>query len=195
MSSGDCLGSLCFIDVESTGLDAESSFIVGYGLMRLDGSWIHSFARTIDDESKIIVNLMNNVREYECIVTWYGLGFDIPIVTARAVKNGIDPSPILTVNHIDLFIIFKTLFRLSKYDLDSVCKFLGIPKRVELKGSDMPPLYFKALSGDSEALKLIEEHCYDDLQGLRSIYLKVEGIVNKIIGGCIDLSKWQFSFK
>lgn len=189
------MDKLCFIDVESTGLDAESSFIVGYGLMRIDGSWIHSFAKTIDDESKIIANLIDNVRKYERIITWYGVGFDIPMVTARAVKNGIDPSPILTINHIDLFIIFKTLFRLNKYDLDSVCKFLGIPKRVELKGSDMPPLYFRALSGDSEALKLIEEHCYDDLQGLRGIYLKVESIVDKIAGGYIDLSKWQASFK
>lgn len=189
------MGSLCFIDVESTSLDAESSFIVGYGLMRLDGSWTHNFAKTINDEPKIISNLLNEVKDYEYIVTWYGIGFDVPIVTARAVKNGIDPSPILTINHVDLFIVFKTLFRLSRYDLDSVCKFLGIPKRVELKGSDMPPLYFKALGGDVEALKLIEEHCYDDLQGLRSIYLKVEGIINKITKGGIDLSKWQISLK
>ncbi len=189
------MSSLCFIDIESTGLDAESSFIVGYGLMSLDGSWTHCFANSIGDEPNIIVSLLNNVRDYEYIVTWYGLGFDIPMVTARAVKNGIDPSPILTVNHIDLFIIFKTLFRLSRYDLDSICKFLGISKRVELRGSDMPPLYFKALGGDSEALKLIEEHCYDDLQGIRNIYLKVESIINKIIRGCVDLSKWQLSFK
>lgn len=187
------MSSLYFIDVESTGLDAESSFIVGYGLMRLDGSWIHDFAKTVNDESKIIYSLLNEVKDCECIVTWYGTGFDIPMVVARAVKNNIDPSPILTVKHVDLFIVFKALFKLSRYDLDSVCKFLGIPKRVELKGSDMPPLYFRALGGDSEALKLIEEHCYDDLQGLRSIYLKVKSIVDKITRGEVDLSRWVLS--
>jgi uncharacterized protein YprB with RNaseH-like and TPR domain len=57
---------------------------------------------------------------------------------------------------------------------------MGIPKKVELKGRDMPPYYMKAIAGDQEAIKLIIEHCYDDLQALKKIYDKMRKIVDAV---------------
>ncbi|RLF10474.1 MAG: hypothetical protein DRJ98_06005 [Thermoprotei archaeon] len=175
------LGKVLFLDVESTGLEAESSFVVGVGIMFEDGSWNHLFASSINDEAKILSDTISTVSGFDTVVTWNGLGFDIPILIARALKNGLDPSPLLTPRHIDLFRIFRELVRLGRYSLDDVSKFLDIPKKVQIKGSDMPPLYLKALSGDQEAMRVIEEHCYDDLQALREIFFKSRRLVEAYI--------------
>ncbi|MEM2498508.1 MAG: ribonuclease H-like domain-containing protein [Candidatus Nezhaarchaeales archaeon] len=174
---------LCFLDVESTGLEAESSFIVGFGVMEEDGSWSHVFAKSVMDEASVIRELIAKLSKYEYVVTWYGSGFDLPMLVARAIRNGLDVSGLMTVKHLDLYLVAKSFLRLGKYDLDSVCKFFGIPKRFELKGSDMPPLYFKALSGDQEALRMISDHCYDDLQGLRNVFMKLKPVVDKLLSG------------
>ncbi|RLF15503.1 MAG: hypothetical protein DRJ97_03715 [Thermoprotei archaeon] len=175
------LGKIVFLDVETTGLEAESSFVVGVGLMFEDGSWRHLFASSINDEPRILSEAIAVLSSFDTIITWNGTSFDLPMLIARSLKNGLDPSPILTPRHVDLFRVFKELVRLGRYGLDDVAKFLGVPKKVQLKGSDMPPLYLRAISGDEEALKVIEEHCYDDLNALREIFIRARGLIEAYV--------------
>ncbi len=171
---------IAFLDIESTSLTADSGFIVGFGLMFEDGNWIHKFLKgsIIEGEKEVLMELIKAVRNIDLIVTWFGEGFDIPMIVSRCLIHGLDPSIILEKEHIDLCQIAKKILRLTDYSLDSVAKFFGIPKKIELKGRDMPPIYMKAISGDVESLKLIEEHCYDDLNALRQIYKVMEKVVN-----------------
>jgi len=175
------LGRVLFLDVESTGLEAESSFVVGVGFMYEDGSWRHSFASSLSDEAKVVAEAIEEASRFDSVVTWNGLSFDIPMLVARALANGVDPSPLLKPRHIDLYRVFRDLVRLGRYGLDDVAKFLGVPKKVQLKGSDMPPLYLRALGGDREALKVIEEHCYDDLQALKKVFDKSRRLVEAYV--------------
>ncbi len=163
---------LSFLDIEATSLTADSGFIVGFGLMFEDGEWIHEFLEgtVIEGEKQLLKKLLTNIEEVDIIVTWYGDGFDIPMIVSRSLLHGLDPTNILMKEHIDLCIYAKKLLKLSDYSLDSVARFFNIPKKIELKGKDMPPIYMKAISGEREALKLIKEHCYDDLNALRLIY-------------------------
>ncbi|MCS7363995.1 MAG: ribonuclease H-like domain-containing protein [archaeon GB-1867-035] len=173
---------IAFLDIESTSLTAESGFIVGFGLMFEDGSWIHEFLKgsVIKGEKEILSKLLDSVSDIDTIVTWYGEGFDIPMIISRCLVHNLDPSIILLKEHIDLCAYAKKVLRLGDYSLDSVAKFFNIPKKIELKGRDMPPIYMEAISGDREALKLIEEHCYDDLNALRKIYEIMKKIVTTL---------------
>lgn len=171
-----------FLDIESTSLTADSGFIVGIGIMWEDGTWSHEFLKgsVMEGERELIKNVMRKISDIERIVTWNGASFDYPMLIARAIVNDIDPTPILRKEHIDLYQYAKKILKLSEYSLDAVAKYMKIPKNIELKGRDMPPYYMKAISGDSEAMKLIVEHCYDDLQALRKIYEKIKNMVDII---------------
>lgn len=173
---------IAFLDIESTSLTAESGFIVGFGLMFEDGTWIHEFLKgsVVEGEKEILMKLLEATANIDIIITWYGEGFDIPMVISRCLVHRIDPSALLLKEHIDLCAYAKRILRLGDYSLDSVAKFFNIPKKVELKGRDMPPIYMKAISGDKEALKLIEEHCYDDLNALRKIYEVMRKVVTTL---------------
>lgn len=168
---------IAFLDVESTGLDAESSFIVGYGMMLEDGGWIHRFIRSVREEPSLLEAAIKEVSGFDMVVTWNGKGFDFPLLIARALKHRLDPSPVLKMRHVDLYELSRSFLRLSRYGLDDVCRFLGVEKKVLLKGSDMPPLYLRAIEGDGEAMKIIEEHCYDDLQALKKVFERMRGLV------------------
>jgi len=175
------LGRVLFMDVESTGLEAESSFVVGVGFMYEDGSWRHLFAASLSDEARVVREAVEEASRFDTVVTWNGLSFDVPMLVARALVNNVDPSPLLKPRHVDLLRLFRDYVRLGRYGLDDVAKFLGIPKKVQLKGSDMPPLYLRALSGDRGSLKVIEEHCYDDLQALREVFNRSRSLVEAYV--------------
>ncbi|MEM4700228.1 MAG: ribonuclease H-like domain-containing protein, partial [Candidatus Nezhaarchaeales archaeon] len=146
-----------------------------------DGSWRHLFARSIAEEARVVSGAIEEASRFDTVVTWNGLGFDVPMLVARALANGLDPSPLLRPRHVDLMRVFRELLRLGRYGLDDVAKFLGVQKRVQLKGSDMPPLYLRALGGDAEAVRTIEEHCYDDLQALRELFNRSRGLVEAYV--------------
>jgi uncharacterized protein YprB with RNaseH-like and TPR domain len=175
-------GRVAFLDIESTSLTADSGFIVGIGIMWDDEKWSHEFLKgsVIEGEAELIRKSINELSNATTIVTWNGLAFDIPMLIARAIIHNIDPTPIILKEHIDLYRYAKKLLKLSEYSLDAVAKYMGIPKKVELKGRDMPPYYMKAIAGDQEAMKLIIEHCYDDLQALKKIYDKMRKIVDAV---------------
>lgn len=171
-----------FLDIETTSLSADSGFIVGIGIMFEDGSWDHEFLKgsIMDGEKELIKRIMEKLNDVERIVTWNGLSFDIPMLISRAIIHDIDPTPLIEKEHIDLYKYAKKLLRLSEYSLDSVAKYMNIQKKVELKGKDMPPYYMRAISGDKDAINLIIEHCYDDLQALKKIYDKMKNMIDTI---------------
>lgn len=171
-----------FLDIESTSLSADSGFIVGVGIMFEDGSWIHEFLKgsIIEGERELIEKVMDRLNDVDRIVTWNGLNFDIPMLISRALIHNINPTPLIEKEHIDLYKYAKKILKLSEYSLDAVAKYMNIQKKVELKGRDMPPYYMKAISGDLNALNLIIEHCYDDLQALKKIYEKMKEVVEVI---------------
>ncbi|MCX8168730.1 MAG: ribonuclease H-like domain-containing protein [Candidatus Methanomethylicia archaeon] len=173
---------IAFLDIETTSLTADSGFIVGIGIMWEDGSWIHEFlsGNVIEGEKELINKVINLLSNVNVIITWNGENFDIPMLISRALVHEINPAEIVKKEHIDLYKYAKRLLKLSDYSLDSVAKYVNIPKKVELKGKDMPPYYMKAISGDQNALKMIIEHCYDDLQALKLIYEKMKEIVKVV---------------
>lgn len=170
------MNEVVFFDLETTGLDAESSFIVGYGLLPLDGEFKHCFLGEVD-EKQLIEKCISELSNFHVVVTWYGEGFDFPMLISRAIKHQINIQPIFKLKHLDLYKIAKRFLLLKKNNLDNVAKFLEIPKKVELTGADMPPLYMKAIQGDKEALQKAIEHCKDDLQALRQVYKRFRPIL------------------
>jgi len=44
-------------------------------------------------------------------------------------------------------------------------------------GLEVPQLFVKALEGDEAALKLIRDHCLDDLKVTREVFLKLKPLV------------------
>ncbi len=173
---------ICFLDIEATGLEAESAFIVGFGLMDEKGEWKHRFASSVPSgEKELLSELMRELENYDLIITWYGEKFDLPMIYSRCLKHGLNPSSLLRKRHLDLHKIVSSYLKLSKNSLDNVCKFFDIKKEVTVTGADMPPYYMKALSGDKDALKLIEDHCKDDLNGLRQVYGKIRSFVDAVL--------------
>lgn len=165
------------LDLESSALDADAGIIVGAGLMSLAGRTEYFEARKTSQEKTLLTNLLKRLEKYDTMITWAGNGFDIPFLTTRLLKHGLDPSIFLSKNHVDLNEVVKRRLRLTFTYLDHVCDFFGIERKDMLMGLDVPFLYVKGMEGDRSALKRIRQHCLDDLRVTREVFLKLKPLL------------------
>ncbi len=173
MGSSKAKPKLCLMDIESTSLDADVGVFVGGGLMALSGRFKWFYAEAPKAEAEVLNDFLQQVSGYEVIVTWNGRIFDLPFLTARALKHGLSAEYLHKPTHIDLAEFIKGALRLARSDLYHVAKFLNVRKDLSVEGFDVPSLYMKAVKGDRKAASAIRRHCRDDLETTRIVFMKV----------------------
>lgn len=177
------------IDIETTGLEAESSQLIAIGILTNKGFSRIFFADYPKDEVKIIESFIETMRklideenEEVRIITFYGSRFDIPYIYSRGLKltaKGLLGVPEILYQQIDVYDIVKQFLKLSKNSLSDVCRFLGIPKLKELEGRDMANIYLEAISGKEEKKELIIVHLKDDLKVLLKLWETLKPLVKR----------------
>jgi uncharacterized protein YprB with RNaseH-like and TPR domain len=170
---------IVILDIETTSLGADAGVLVGAGLMSVVGPGEYLEARRTSEEKSLLSKLVKRLESYDVLVTWNGRSFDIPFLTTRLMKHGLDPRPFLRKPHIDLADVVKSRLRLTFTYLDHVCDFFQIDRKKGPMGLDVPHLYVRALEGDRKALLSIREHCLDDLQATRHVFLKLKPLVEQ----------------
>ena len=169
------------LDIETSSLEADAGIMVGAGLMPESGPGEYVGVRRTAEEKTILSRLMSRLSSYEVIVTWNGRGFDLPYLTTRLLSHGLDPRPLTGKRHVDLNEIVRSRLRLTFTYLDHVCDFFGIPKKKGPMGMDVPQLYLRAQEGDGKALRAIREHCLDDLEATRKVYLRLKPLLESFL--------------
>jgi 3'-5' exonuclease len=119
------------------------------------------------------------------IVTWNGRGFDMPVITSRALKHGISMPwwfsdrntryRYTPEGHFDLM-DFLTDFGASKSSrLDVYSKLIGFPGKVGVDGSQVAPMVHAG------RLEEVNAYCLCDVAQTSAIFLRVE-----LLRGAID---------
>lgn len=170
---------IVILDIESTSLEADAGVLISAGLISDAGRPEYLEAKKTNEEKPLLSKLVKRLENYDVLVTWNGRSFDLPFLTTRLMKHGLDPTPILRKSHIDLADTVKSRLRLTFTYLDHVCDFFEISRRKGPMGLDVPHLYVRALEGDRKALTAIREHCLDDLQATRQVFLKLKPLLEQ----------------
>ncbi|MCS6770055.1 MAG: ribonuclease H-like domain-containing protein [Candidatus Caldarchaeum sp.] len=73
-----------------------------------------------------IENLMKLLDRYDIVATWGGSRLELPLLTAQALKFGVDPSPLYALTHVDLEAFVRDKLRILDTDLKDIATFLGV---------------------------------------------------------------------
>src|SRR6267143_1576772 len=170
---------IVILDIETTSLEADAGVLVSAGLMSDTGRSEYLEARRTSQERSLLSKLSRRLEGYDVMITWNGRSFDIPFLTTRLMKHGLDPRSILRKSHIDLADVVKSRLRLTFTYLDHVCDFFQIDRKKGPMGLDVPHLFVRGLEGYRKALASIREHCLDDLRATRQVFLKLKPLVEQ----------------
>jgi 3'-5' exonuclease len=112
------------------------------------------------------------------VVTWNGRGFDMPVITSRALRHGVSMPwwfhdrntryRYSTEGHFDLMDFLADFGATKNARLDAYAKLVGFPGKVGVDGSQVAPMVHAG------RLDEVNSYCLCDVAQTAAIFLRVE---------------------
>lgn len=170
-----------YLDIESDGLKADFSTMLSWAIKPKGGSEIVTnriskkelFNGTYDRD--LVADLLDELKKYKIIVTYYGTGFDVPYIRAKALHYGLRFPSFSELYHFDLYYTVKSKLCISSKSLANTCDYLGIVGKTPLDKE----IWRKAKYGDKDAIEDVVMHNIADVVILEELHNKLS-----------DFAKW-----
>ncbi|WP_333638627.1 ribonuclease H-like domain-containing protein [Tissierella praeacuta] len=193
--------NICFIDIETTGLNRNKNMIYLIGVLFFDfnaQSWTlkQYFANNIDDEQTLLKEFINNLDDFNKIITFNGESFDLPFIECRLKKYEINYT-FDKVKSFDLYQIVKknrSYLNLPNLKLKTIELSLGFNREDKYSGYDCIGFYYNYIKSKNILLKEnILKHNYDDLVHMLDI-IKILDVLEDKKSLCIKLQNKILKF-
>ncbi len=149
--------------------------VVGEG--KTEGEMLSDFAQWLDTKKPTVV-------------TWNGRGFDMPVITSRALKHGVSMPwwfsdrntryRYSTEGHFDLMDFLADFGAAKNARLDVYAKLVGFPGKVGVDGSQVLPMVHAG------RLDEVSAYCLCDVAQTAAIFLRVE-----LLRGAYDRARYR----
>ncbi len=184
----DELSKILFVDIETTGFAAKSSYLYLIGcLCYEEGGWqlIQFLAEDYIEEPFILQEFLVLCKEYHTLIHYNGNNFDLPYLRQKCEQFGLKPpfdqintdnmdNPENTertaMNGIDIYKRisgFKNILHLENCKQKTLENFLGISREDKYNGGELISIYHDyAKTKKPELLELLLLHNKEDMQGM-----------------------------
>ena len=163
------------VDIETLGLSERPIILLGLAKIDKDKICTSQFLlRDIPDEPGAIWALVSQLEPKLSLITYNGRSFDIPYIKQRLAYYGLDSA--LNNPHFDVLHFTRRALKpkLSDYRLDTVEKYIGIKRDINIPGGLVPHFYDTYLRTKNVGpLVPIVEHNKQDLLTLGSLFSKL----------------------
>lgn len=169
-----------FLDTETTGLSGGAgtvAFLVGVGFIEGNALVIEQYLmRDYSDEPELIDRLANRMEKFDCVCTFNGRTFDMPLLEARFTMCRMRHRW-QEMENIDLLHPARRTWklRLGSCRLGRLEELiLGLERVGDLPGSEVPQRYFDFLkTGDMSLLEDVVRHNRQDIATLATLLVKL----------------------
>jgi uncharacterized protein YprB with RNaseH-like and TPR domain len=161
-----------FLDIETSNFDANAGNMLSWAL-KPRGKAVISDVIAADEavdptqfDHRIVMTLIEALRDVDVVVTYYGTGFDNPYLKTRALGLGLTPPSAYDLYHWDVYYAVKYKLKLHRNSLDAACEFFGIEGKSHLKLK----VWNAARVGNQAALDYVLEHNVQDVKILERLF-------------------------
>lgn len=169
------LEHILFLDIETTGFTAKSSYLYLIGCAYfVAGKWhtIQWMAENYGQETEILNAFFDFAGQYRYLVHFNGNNFDLPFITQKCAQLAL-PHNFDQFQGIDLYrriVPYKYFLKLPNCKQKTLEQFLGIERTDVFSGSELIGIYHDYLKNPSEySENALFLHNADDLKGMLEI--------------------------
>ena len=164
-----------FFDIETTGFSPTytSLYLIGCA-HRVGDDFIITqyFAETKEEECAILSAFLQELCHYQTVISFNGLGFDIPYLKKKCEKYGLT-HPFDEKDYIDIYKEvsgLKFLLKLPDYKQKTIERFLGLSRNDTFSGGELIEVYQNYLkTPDEQAMFFLKQHNYEDVLGMTGL--------------------------
>lgn len=169
---------IAFVDIEATGLRGDYNSVLCVSILPYQGSPYTFSIKQAGNDKRVVREAKDAMSSYSCWVTYYGKGFDIPMLNTRLLKWGLDPLP--RKFHMDLYYLGKSHLLTARRSQGHLLSWLGTPEQKMSVSADV----WNSILHDVEGqMPTMIERCESDVIGLRGLYDKVKHLARDLKRG------------
>lgn len=167
--------TLAFLDIEATGLRGDYNSVLVVSIKPY-GAAPTSFAiKQAGNDHRVVREAKNLLEKFDAWVTYYGKGFDIPMLNTRLLRW--NQRPIEKRPHIDMYYSLKSNILTSRRSQGHLLSWLGTP---EQKMTVSAEAWNAVLTSPKKAIGTMIERCESDVAGLEGLYEKTKHLIREI---------------
>jgi len=166
-----------FFDIESSHLKANIGNMISWAMVPLHSDKVTFKAWTRAEatdwkkmDKRIMKELIEELDNYDMIMTYYGTNFDNKFIRTRAMILGLPFPPYGQVLHHDLYYDVRGNMSLHSNRLAVATQTLGIYGKTPLP----PEIWGEARLGYPKAMRWIKEHNVEDVKILKDLWLELK---------------------
>ena len=172
-----------FLDIETTGLNPGAGtlvIVVGLGYATSNDVEVRQyFLHDPAIEIELLKSIAELLGRFDCIVTFNGKRFDVPMLTGRFLLHRVaDPFP---PQHLDLLSSSQRIWRrrLGRTNLATLeAQVLGIVRETDVPGYEIPSRYFSYLHDKAhDAIEPVLDHNRRDVLSM----IKLAGTIQRLL--------------
>lgn len=166
---------LAFVDIEVTGLRGDYNSVLVVSVKPYGGKPVSYVVARQGQDRKVVSDAAAALEEYTCWVTYFGKGFDIPMLNTRLLRHGL--SPIDKRLHIDMYYVLKYNLLTARRSQSHLLSWLNTPQQKMSVGAET---WNEVVAGDPVALATMVRRCESDTRGLEALYKKTRHLIADI---------------
>lgn len=174
--------SIATWDIEATGLRGDYNSILCVSIKPV-GKPATTFGITTPGRDKGVVEFARDMLEsMDCWITYYGKGFDFPMLNTRLLKWGL--KPLTRKPHIDMYYSLKSNLLTARRSQAHLLDWLHIEndgsKEVARKMSVSADEWNNVLADPKRSMKTMVKRCESDCVGLEALYLRCKHLIKEV---------------
>jgi uncharacterized protein YprB with RNaseH-like and TPR domain len=175
---------ILFFDIETSNLNANMGRILAFAYKYEGEKKVHSYnicnypqfkKSGATDDWAICAEIHSILSNAEIICGHYSKKFDVPYINSRLLKNGLSVLPEFGQGHIDTWWYCKKKLKLTRNSLATAQSFFELEDEKTFLDYDV---WYKAMCGDVESLRYIEDHCVKDILVLEQTFQRLRPLIN-----------------
>ena len=176
------LSQICYFDIETTGLSADTSniYLIGVGSYTDSDTFtvIQWFADDYNSEKNILKEFLEYIKQFDIIIHYNGSTFDIPYINKKCKRHAVNPSALNEMKNLDIYHALRkyaALLQLPDKKLKSFERYVGLNRDDTFNGGELIEVYAEYIQNiylrkeNDKLLKLLLLHNYEDITGLSQV--------------------------
>lgn len=168
-------GKLVFFDIESTGQKGDYNSVLCVSVKPYKKKPITFVIKQLGNDKGVVRQAKGELEKACCWVSYYGKGFDIPMLNTRLLKWGSDP--VEKRLHVDLYFTLKANLLTGRRSQAHLLAWLGTNEQKMTVGADVWSSL--AMSFDKNIETLIRR-VESDVRGLEDMYDRTKHLIREI---------------
>ena|SRR2546422_3960958 len=158
-------GAVAMLDIEATGLRADYNSVLVVSFKPHGKRPISFTASKAGDDRSLMEQITKEMAKYQVIVTYYGKGFDAPMLESRLLFHNMPPLP--KHHHLDMYWLVKGRLKTARRSQAHLLEWLSLPEEKMTLSADV---WNQVCSNFDETIGTLVKRCESDVRGLEVLY-------------------------